>query len=214
MEEKVQITFTENQLPSVEIVGRDGGKKVYSVGVEAFIRCVAGLSRPKTYYVPVMLLGTDSESNSIWWQRSGVKSLLMNDGGEIVRLKVPMPPLVFRLCAPSGIWVAALAENERPTLDTVLYAAPLPNVGKNGSVCQGNTEGEWVFEPFTARDGLASFWESAFGNHSVDNKCRKYPDDVRLLLYELHGSTVFPTGELVSMEKTITEFGEFHYWRR
>jgi PRTRC genetic system protein B len=114
-----------------------------------------------------------------------------------------MPPLVF---VGRGRAYSIYAVKKRPSSAGVpLYHVPAPNVFAGGNICVGNT-------PFpdcstqTIAGALTLFWEgSAFNSHLSQDKCRRYPGDVRRLWQDLEGKKRFPLSELVPMNKTLLQ---------
>lgn len=95
-----------------------------------------------------------NDSLLAWWMPEGVQLMsfdvsMHNTPGKS-RLqgltgKVPTPALVFAIRrnraaggAFQGLYVYALEKNQRPTTETLLFRAPLLNVGENGDVCWGD----------------------------------------------------------------------------
>lgn len=59
--------------------------------------------------------------------------------GKIKRFNIPMPPHVA-VCKNNKIFVYAIKENKRPTLDTELFRSPVPNVYSKGNLCKGSVK--------------------------------------------------------------------------
>lgn len=120
-------------------------------------------------------------------------------------LRVPLPGLVMiRSVNENRTDYRILAVKKYPTEKVKAYIVPLPNVGSMG-VCWGTVS-------LPDRDALmasdlqpdwAQFLGTQFGNHSVQNKCKRYPDDVRKLLSDLHDTSRFPNDELMPMDKSV-----------
>ena len=109
-----------------------------------------------------------------------------------VRLKLPMPGLVF-VCSPGRApWV--YAASSRPAHpDDRLYRMPSFNVFRDGRVCPGS-------HSFPDDVGLIpeSFFQSFFSTTGdTRERSKKHPDDLQALWEEIDGKTEYPTEDLV-----------------
>ncbi len=109
-----------------------------------------------------------------------MQTLLVADGKEIERLRVPLPPLVFagrRL--DYYIWAVGDKHwNREP--DVPAFHAPFPNVDADGAICFGNN----ILPPAstqTIRAAWEIFLNSPFNDHTVTNKSKQFASDVREL---------------------------------
>jgi PRTRC genetic system protein B len=122
-------------------------------------------------------------------------------------LHIPLPGLIITRQTP-GTRVRIFALADEPSPNVQLYKAPLPNIGeRDGTVCWGT-----VAVPEPPRDNpndLSAIWAqllgSAFVNHSVPGKSKKHPDDIRIVLTELHetGATEYPVRDLVEAQRAF-----------
>ena len=109
-----------------------------------------------------------------------------------VRLRLPMPGLVF-VCSPGRApWVYAALE--RPTdHEQPLYRMPAFNVFSDGRVCTGSHR----FPEETA-EIPESFFGSFFSmTGDSRNRSKKHPDNLHALWEELNGKTDYPIEDLV-----------------
>ncbi len=109
-----------------------------------------------------------------------------------VRLKLPMPGLVF-VCSPGRApWVyAALRRPKDP--EEVLYRSPTFNTFHDGRVCPGSHK-------FPEGVGLIpeSFFQSFFSmTGDGRNRSKKHPDNLLALWEELDGKRRYPLKDLV-----------------
>ena len=109
-----------------------------------------------------------------------------------VRLRLPMPGLVF-VCSPGRApWVyAALSRPTDP--EQQLFRAPAFNVFGDGRVCPGSHR-------FPEEVGLIpeSFFRSFFSlTGDTRNRSKKHPDNLQALWEELDGTTAYPAEDLV-----------------
>jgi PRTRC genetic system protein B len=151
--------------------------------------------------------------NVLFWQRrEGQERLGVWLPPQVWRLRVepttrvnrviPLPGLVFAGRGKSyGLW--ALADDNRPGLDTPLYNAPCPNVSENG-VCTGNVEFPEAGAA-TIRAAVEAFFESGFNNHLDNGKSKKHPAGILALWKELHSdkAEVYPVEDLVPAGLTL-----------
>ena len=124
-----------------------------------------------------------------------------DDERKAMTLEVPMPALAFfGYDQRYSVWAFKDAELKG---DTNLFAAPLPNVDSNGTICFGSN-----LVPKASAKSIEDAWRiflaSPFTNHSVNGKSRKYPDDVRKQLTQLaeHRRRRYPIDDLVSLNRT------------
>lgn len=108
------------------------------------------------------------------------------------RFKLPMPGLLF-FCT-RGKPPTVFASQGRPTNDGwPLFHAPLFNVFRKGTTCQGSHE-----YPNTIGEVPESFMVSFFtvaGDHQ--GRSKKHPDNLLKLWEELHGKTRYPSADLM-----------------
>ncbi len=109
-----------------------------------------------------------------------IQTLLLTNEKEDERFTVPLPPLVFagrRL--DYYIWAAGDEKwNREP--GTPAYNAPFPNVDAEGRICFGAN----ILPPASTQTIHAAwdiFLNSPFNAHTIANKSKQFPDDVRQL---------------------------------
>jgi PRTRC genetic system protein B len=153
--------------------------------------------------------------NTLLIQQEGVKKLIIEyrparmSGlwieGLDEAVRVPLPPLLLIALYSGGWRFHTYAVKRRPTtLDELLYHAPLPNVFNEGHICWGSLR-----LPEVANNDLKPIWTaflgSSFGNHSVSDKSRAHPNDVRHQLLALHQRQAkrYPLGDLVAHKVTL-----------
>lgn len=204
---QIDLTFKINAQPMMTLTRAHRVSEVRPFAIEDFAEAITNHARRRIFVTPEML-ATNITEWTIFWRPPMVQRLLVAvDGGkEASVLHVPLPGLVCQYRPESSVSLAAFLGSERPTADTSLFLPPLPNVNDRGVVCMGNTIRH--FSGVRANEvDPAQMWEeffsSAFTSHSAANMCRSYPEDVRLLLYELDGKAEFPEDELLPMETTL-----------
>ena len=118
-----------------------------------------------------------------------------------ITLEIPMPSLAFfGYDRRYYLWAFKDAELKG---DTALFAAPLPNIDSNGSICFGTNK-----MPRAAGKAIGEAWRiflaSPFTEHSVNGKSRGFPDDVRKQLVQLaeHRRRRYPIEDLASLNRT------------
>ena len=150
--------------------------------------------------------------DALWWGRSaGGESLALYREAKVwtvrlrrdlvekpKRLRLPMPPLVFR-CKRGEKDPSVFAAKARPkSLDDQLFHAPTYNVFDSGAVCAGSH----VF-PKDHGKVPESFFESYFHADlgTGRGKSQRHPEDVGLLWEEIEGEASFPLEDLVPQGK-------------
>jgi PRTRC genetic system protein B len=156
----------------------------------------------------VLCWGSQEQGEIVaWWRPPQHETLFVEVDNSIRQWRGPLPAFVV-VAGKSSLSVGALKGAERPIAESQVYSAPLPNTlgsSRHGSVCLGSARlPEEVH--VGAHDAV---WEtyigSTFGSHSVAGKSLSYPEDVRLLLLQLHeeSAEVFPEDELCA-DKPVT----------
>ncbi|KAA3643943.1 MAG: hypothetical protein DWQ07_17655 [Chloroflexi bacterium] len=157
------------------------------------------------HYFPPELLGGDLVNCSVWWRPPAPQIVTVEVEKRKQRmLTIPLPGLVLGI-GKSSLRLVAVKGQDRPEFDGELFLAPFPNIG-TGSVCMGSGDkvnSEMVLNPEAAWEAL---WSSAFTDHSISGQSRKYPYDVRELLFELDGQASFPQDDLVPIDTCLEDF--------
>jgi len=123
-------------------------------------------------------------------------------------LRVPLPGLILiRTCQADTPQYQLYAVKRRPkTLIAPLYHAPLPNVFSSGSICWGS-----VPQALSKGPSLTADWErllgSPFGSHAVGGKSQQQRQDIRTLLLKIgaENKRIYPTGDLIALDKTLDQ---------
>ena len=132
---------------------------------------------------------------ALWWNQgeTGHAVALQQEAFKPpVRLRIPMPGLVF-VCSPGRApWVyAALSRPNDP--EQQLFRAPAFNVFGDGRVCPGSHR-------FPEEVGLIpeSFFRSFFSlTGDSRDRSKKHPDNLQDLWEEIDGKTEYPVEDLV-----------------
>ena len=205
--EKIAVTFELNTQPVMALTRANGVTETRPFEIEDFAEAITNHARKSIFVAPEMI-ATNIVDWTVFWRPPLVQRLLIAVDGskEAAALNVPLPGLVCKYSPNGGVSLAAFLGAERPTEDTLLYLPPLPNISDTGTVCLGNTVRNFAGVPANRVDPAlmwAEFFSSAFTSHSAEGMCQSFPNDVRLLLYELDGKEAFPQEELVPMKETL-----------
>ncbi|MGR5347313.1 hypothetical protein [Vibrio mediterranei] len=105
----------------------------------------------------------DNHSMKAWFYTPSKKQkLYFKHGAKKFADRFPFPTLLFKLNKTTGtLSVAALRYKCRPKLDSVIYHAPLPNVGSYGAVCLGNV----VLNPDDPIEKISTDYLNSFKSH-------------------------------------------------
>ncbi len=128
-------------------------------------------------------------------------SVLMRENAEPDTLQIPMPRLAF-FGYGQRYYVWAFKEKELKG-ETIMFAAPLPNVDPNGAICFGSN-----VVPDASTQTIDEAWQifvtSPFNGHLIDRKSNAFPDDVRQQLNRLAAEKRrrYPVPDLVSTNRT------------
>ena len=127
--------------------------------------------------------------------------LFADENGKTMSLEIPMPALAF-FGYGQRYYLWAFKDNELGS-ETMLFAAPLPNLDANGAICFGGN-----VVPKASAKSIQEAWRlflaSPFTNHSANGKSREYPNDVRTQLMRLAEKRRrrYPLDDLVSLNRT------------
>jgi E2/UBC family protein D len=154
-------------------------------------------------------------SNTLWVGQSGtdrtvieyrppqVTGLWLEGSEEAVR--IPLPPLVLvrHTRGNQNPTYELYAVLERPQSEKdLLYVAPLPHV--SSGVCWGTVQrpSESALRGNSLEEDWRNFLGSKFGNHTVENKSKRQPKDIRKLYFELHGrADTYPIDDLIPLRQ-------------
>ena len=156
-----------------------------------------------------------------WHVPGGQRPMFFNtrDYGRFALDKVAWPSLMF-VASNKGLFVAALASNERPQPDTPLYHAPVMNVGDEGNVCLGSASRPSAINIGSRRAFEQAFFESNFSHGMGHNKLRyrhlktldqKFENETLITFYRnlaKRGCRQFPVRHLLATETTVSQFIE------
>ena len=125
---------------------------------------------------------------------------LLDGRGREYRYTVPLPPTIFQGEERQYRLFALAGPPAGP--DTPLYRYPLPDIYDHGGICPGD-----VTLPVAAADtletALDALFAARFHTHLLNQRCRRYPDDIRRLLADLDGAAAFPLDELLPAGCTL-----------
>ena len=108
-----------------------------------------------------------SPTQSVWWVPAGDQILMFRSKSGNKALDAlsgqvfPQPPLLM-IARGRILFVYALQENARPTLDTPLFMAPYLNMFGNGAMCMGSVTLPEHFDPANPHAFTQRFFESHF----------------------------------------------------
>jgi PRTRC genetic system protein B len=118
-------------------------------------------------------------------------------------LNVPLPGLVF---LGYGVRYFIWAVTQKPGSTIQTYHAPLPNVDHQGQICFGSNR-----VPPASTSTLSATWQlfrsAPFSSHLANGKSRRFPEDVRVKLFELarRHRRRYPVRDLLPMNRTLEQ---------
>jgi PRTRC genetic system protein B len=118
------------------------------------------------------------------------------------------PHLLFYVNRGS-LYIAALLDDQRPTLQTKLFRAPYFNVSPEGKVCQGSMKGPRESRPETLAQWERAFFRSAFTHpHGGAFRITSHPNGHAGLWLEQAAKAYpkFPVEHLVPLEMTLGDW--------
>lgn len=211
MSDLVTIEIEPGLLPRVT-AEKGGVMETWTVGYEDLTSCFTKIPDPPMFFPPSDLLATNGKNAAVWWRPPGRSSVILAGAGDKLQqtLLVPLPGLVLFTTQNNGtsLYVTAVKGKERPKRNDPLFYAPFPNIdGKSGKVCYG---GGIPYE-FSLEDSASAwqgFFSSAFSSHTATGRSKKYDNDVRLMLIELHEyeTVLYPENDLIQTGKTLEDW--------
>lgn len=193
----------------------DGVSQSHPISLSDLTNTFKSHSHNPMAFLHPQLIATDYQEKVVFWRPPQLQELIFRVSGsgskkEFQHVTVPLPGLVA-IFAPkdNDMNLVATKEKGRPTLDTKLYKAPLPNITSDrGGVCMGTT--------LMSQTGVAvdidpdlmwtEFFLSAFTSHSANNRVKNHPDDVCPFILDLDDQKVFPKKELLSIDSTLYDW--------
>lgn len=129
------------------------------------MRLLKTLSNAPLAYIPTNVVATTFGSVA-WFEPAGLRPMYFKPNtDEAVRAfdgkMIPQPPLLF-IGGDRSFSVYALEKNERPTLDTVLCAAPYWNVFNDHRICIGSMRVPKAISPTQTANWTNAFFASEF----------------------------------------------------
>jgi PRTRC genetic system protein B len=128
-------------------------------------------------------------------------SIQMRERDEAAELQVPMPRLAF-FGHGQKYYIWAFKDKDLKG-ESIMFAAPLPNVDANGAICFGSNT-----VPDASTQTIDAAWQifltSPFNNHLLDRKSIAFADHVRQQLNRLavEKRRRYPVSDLVSTNRT------------
>ncbi len=124
---------------------------------------------------------------------------------EVKDVDIPLPGLIFAgRCNAYYLWAAKTAKFSP---EVRLCRAPLPNIDHSGCICFGaNFAAKVTCESMPEMWHL--LWDSVFNSHTVADKSRAHPKDVRQQLLAAADKVRYPLRDLVPTNVTVSQWVE------
>ena len=144
-----------------------------------------------------------------WWTRAKRQLMFFGNGDPKTRdlngKMYPHPALVFMIHGRE-LFVRALAENRRPTADTLLKNAPYWNTDAQGRVCLGSMRVPDEASALSLRGWEEAYFTSEFTHPSGAARLTAHPRGFLGLWSCLAGRRSFPVKFLADSKQTLQEF--------
>ncbi|MBZ5490274.1 MAG: PRTRC system protein B [Acidobacteriia bacterium] len=151
----------------------------------------------------------------VWWAPSRQRTMFFSDRGADATLqklngkRYPHPPLLFK-ASGSHLSIRALAVNERPNAESLLYIAPYWNCYDNGAVCTGSMRIPREKSIAAIDAWELGFFQSEFTHAAGTVKHTSYRGGLLGLWQYAMGKDRFPIRYLVKAKQTLPEFVSHH----
>ena len=184
-EESITLTLHHEDHAEVRHITQDKLAEIFA----GDLQFRTGLLPPETLWRNCESGGTET---ALWrGPRVWDVSLQLRAFEEPRRLKLPMPGLIF-VCRPALPPKVYAAKRRPESVHDRVYHAPLYNVFKDGTTCQGSHN-----YPGKPEDIPESFFESRFSiAGDWKGRSRSRPEDLLSFWNELEGKKTFPKKEL------------------
>jgi PRTRC genetic system protein B len=163
--------------------------------------CTVGLLPDRVLYVD-----RSGDGYAIWYTPEMRKHLIFKSDLGISNGEANLPPLLWK-ASKNGLSLWALANNDRPNLETKLYQAPFFNLYSDGRVCMGNVDIKFSFN--IDLDSFMLQWEklyfgSAF-SHLLQGVSPVKGNIVQLWQEQISMKNPFPKQELKMFPKLLKD---------
>jgi PRTRC genetic system protein B len=163
--------------------------------------CTVGLLSDRVLYVD-----RSGDGYAIWYTPEMRKHLIFKRDLGISNGEANLPPLLWK-ASKNGLSIWALANNDRPNLETKLYQAPFFNLYSDGRVCMGNVDIKFSFN--IDLDSFMSQWEklyfgSAF-SHLLQGVSPVKGNIVQLWQQQISTENPFPQKQLKRFPKLLKD---------
>jgi PRTRC genetic system protein B len=151
-----------------------------------------------------------NDETTVWWMPAQRRQMFFNDSEKkmtpISGRVFPHPALLF-VAQARALWVRALAEDKRPTANSILSVAPYWNTSENGSVCLGNMQEPDTVGVHAIEQWERGFFESAFSHANGAERLTLHKGGFAALWRDLADSMdEFPVNQLVSTQQTLANY--------
>jgi PRTRC genetic system protein B len=151
------------------------------------LKVAFSVERLDSGWIPKGIVRSGFGTKGYWFVKflpPDVHQIEMTYGDETLKIKVPLPALIFAgINRKYYLWAVQQTEFD-PKAPMPPFQAPLPNLYSDGSICWGSNQ-----PPEARHDYAESAWQlfitSPFNSHLAGQKSSRFDKDVRMLLKEL-----------------------------
>ena len=192
-------------------VGERGAVTVKTLDARTVQKAFAANPNEDSGWLPPGLIRTGNGLDGIWYVYSrppafATINLVAPNGAHYYT--IPVPGLVMLGIERTHLVFAW--RGETLDLESELCKAPYPNVHEDGRICWGQNTPPQA-SPANAETVPKMFFDSAFNADLANEKCRRFPQDVRKLLRKIAGQQRFPDEELVPVERGVSVRAHFDH---
>jgi PRTRC genetic system protein B len=191
------------------------GRLMSKEDVEAVLRSLLQMRQSKVSLMPSNIVSL-SDNHIAWTVPEKIRPMLFNIiGMPMQKMTVPWPRLLMVANRNGKLAVAAVKGRNRLSAKTRLFHAPLMNVSNNGAVCTGSATVPIECGVEDLKQWESVMFDTAFShvnNQSTLHLGRKNKEVDTKVHYRFwqtlskKGVVAFPTGQLVSMSRSLEEF--------
>jgi len=198
---------------------RNGDKApVLDAGIPLTTGFLRGLARELEGQIPLEVMPANvlvrTQRVVCWWTPRTLSRMFFA-GPEAVKCGLeklsgavfPRPALVWTV-VERGLYVRALATNERPDSRTPLFRAPYWNTDQRGAVCQGSMRSPQSATNGELKQWTKAYFESTFTHPTGTGVLARHPGGAAQLWRDCVDTSTFPVESLAPAKQSLGAFLE------
>lgn len=152
------------------------------------------------------IVRTGSNSAGKWYVYLAERTVTTIRFEDQKEYKIPIPAtLLIAVNKTYRLFALKIETLDQFNPKETVFEAPFPNVSlESGAICWGENSVP-AFDPVHAANAWQSFFASPFNGDLSNQKSKKYPNDVRMLLQRLNKKKNYPVEDLVGTHYNVDQ---------